>query len=142
MSLNFKNINEWIVPNKKFGLSFYKTHLHTLLFYINKEYEIILAPIIPKLFCKINDCHNNVFNYVNTYNGEQILGYYIAIDKENYKNAIAILHSVVKKRDGTFIDITPTNHNLQYMIFVPLKDTNILNYPKTIEFFEGKLYCF
>lgn len=143
MNSIFKDtIHNWIVPNKKLEMSFYKEHLHKLLFFINNEYEVIVVPVHLKPLCKLNDCHNNVLNYINTYSDEHILGYYIAIDKNNSKNAIAVLHSIVKKQNGSFIDITPNINNIQYMIFIPLKDSDIQKYPKMIEYSNEKLYFF
>ena len=73
--------------------------------------EIRLKPLT-----KENDCHNNVLRYVSTYGGQQIKGYYLAVDRHSEVWA-AFGHSVWK-RDSELIDITPVSDERTHNIFI------------------------
>lgn len=87
-----------------------------------KPVEIVIK---PKPLCVVNDCHNNVINYISKYGGKRVIGFYILKEKGK-NNFVGVTHSVVKKGD-VYIDITPTNHNHPKNTFVPtnLKKINI-----------------
>ena len=77
----------------------------------------LYIPITPKPLYKINNCHNNVIDYINKYGGDRVIGFYMLKEK-NSNNFIGITHSVVYK-NGVYLDITPVNHTYNYNIFIP-----------------------
>ena len=72
--------------------------------------------IVNKPMTKENDCHNNVLRYVSMYGGQQVKGYYLAVDKYSEKWA-AFGHSVWK-RDEELIDITPVTDERTHNMFI------------------------
>jgi len=102
---------------------------------IDDKFILYKIFINPKPNCSLNNCHNNVINYIKTYKcGEQVVGYYILQDVIEENKFYFILHSVVKK-ESDFIDITPTCDNRKFNLFLPLKDKDIKNYKKCIEYY-------
>lgn len=64
----------------------------------------------------INDCHNNVLNYVDLYGGQRLQGYYWLEDLGTNK-FLAISHSVLKTVKGDVMDITPYNDQRESNLF-------------------------
>ena len=79
------------------------------------------VPVFPKPHCRYWDCHNNTLNYTSWYGGERVLGYYL-LECCDTHNMGAILHSVVRTRNGKLIDITPFDDNRPINMFAILKN--------------------
>lgn len=82
------------------------------------------VPILPKPFCKLRNCHNNVFEYIEGYGGERIIGYYLLVDQTG-KKYFATLHSIVKTFDNRLIDITPVIDERTYNMFCIIKNQTL-----------------
>lgn len=92
---------------------------------------LLKVPIISKSLCIDANCHNNVNQYVNTYGGGKISGYYLITDIDNEKYGCAIYHSIWKNTYDKIIDITPFEDGRKYNIF------SILDTP---EYYSGVVY--
>lgn len=76
----------------------------------------IALEITPKPLTKENECHYNVLKHVAYYGGQQLKGYYLAVDK--YSSAwIAFGHSVWQ-RDEEILDITPVSDERTHNMFI------------------------
>ena len=85
--------------------------------YCRFSYTLLKVPVVSKPLCEQWNCHNNVNNYVNTYGGEKISGYYLITDVNDESYGCAIYHSIWKNTYGQMIDITPFNDAREYNIF-------------------------
>lgn len=70
--------------------------------------------IDPKPLCTELNCHSNVLNYINTYGGDHLIGYYFIKNNVNQQFE-AILHSIVQK-NNILVDITPFSDDREYNI--------------------------
>ena len=85
---------------------------------------LLKVPIIKKPLCIGANCHNNVNQYVNTYGGEKISGYYLITDIEDDTYGCAIYHSIWKNTYGDIVDITPFEDGRQYNVFSVFNTTD------------------
>lgn len=96
------------LPNKKDDLSY----IIKLLGNVPKKVNCVSKP-----HCTENNCHNNVFNYVNLYGGSQVIGFYLLINIED-NSIIGVKHSIWRNTYNKVIDITKFKDNRKYNIFI------------------------
>lgn len=92
--------------------------------YCKFSLTLLKIPVVKKPLCIHANCHNNVNQYVSTYGGEKISGYYLITDINNDSFGCAVYHSIWKNTYGELIDITPFEDDRKYNMFSIFNGSN------------------
>lgn len=82
-------------------------------------------PLKPELWCRMNECYNNVLNKIKICGGKRQLGWRIQMVPDPFPKFMleAIHHAIWISESGEKIDITPIDAVTEQIIFLPDDDT-------------------